>query len=65
MNVSWGDLLTGLALMLVLEGLLPFLNPRQFRLSLITAAQLSDRALRLLGFGCLMFGLLALYWVRA
>lgn len=65
MNVSWGDLFTGLALMLVLEGLLPFLNPRQFRLSLIMAAQLPDRALRLLGLCCLLLGVLTLYWARA
>jgi len=64
MTISWTDLFAGFALAMVLEGLLPFLSPRHFRQSLITAAQLPDGALRLLGLLCMVAGLLTLYWVR-
>ena len=64
MNVSWADLFAGLALAMVLEGLLPFLSPQRFRLSLLQAAQFSDNALRWLGLLCMLAGLLTLYWIR-
>ncbi|HEX4910495.1 MAG TPA: DUF2065 domain-containing protein [Permianibacter sp.] len=64
MNVSWSDLFAGLALAMVLEGLLPFLSPQRFRLSLLRAAQLPDNALRWLGMLCMLAGVLSLYWIR-
>lgn len=64
MTISWTDLFAGVALAMVLEGLLPFLSPRQFRQSLLAAAQLPDGALRLLGLLCMLAGLLTLYWAR-
>ncbi len=64
MTISWTDLFAGFALAMVLEGLLPFLSPHRFRQSLISAAQLPDGALRLLGLLCMLAGLLTLYWVR-
>lgn len=65
MTLSWVDLFAALALAMVLEGLLPFLSPQKFRQSLLAASQLSDGALRLLGLGCLLAGVLTLYWARA
>lgn len=64
MTISWTDLLAAVALAMVLEGLLPFLSPRQFRHSLLIAAQLSDGSLRLLGLLCMLAGVLTLYWAR-
>jgi uncharacterized protein YjeT (DUF2065 family) len=39
----WDDLLAAFGLMLVLEGILPFLSPRASRQSLLRMAQLEDR----------------------
>ncbi|MFZ5844258.1 MAG: DUF2065 domain-containing protein [Pseudomonadota bacterium] len=64
MNISWSDLFAGLALAMVLEGLLPFLSPQRFRLSLLQAAQLPDNTLRWLGLLCMLAGALSLYWIR-
>jgi hypothetical protein len=60
----WQDLFAAFALVLVLEGILPFLNPQQFRKTLLTAAQFNDRTLRLLGLGSMVAGVIALYIVR-
>ena len=64
MNIQWSDLMAGMALAMVLEGLLPFLSPKGFREALITAVQLPDKALRRLGLISMVIGLAVLYWAR-
>ncbi len=56
-----GDLLLGaLALMLVIEGLLPFLSPRTWRDVFARALSLSDGQLRFVGLASMLAGLLLL-----
>jgi uncharacterized protein len=53
------DLLLGaLALMLVFEGLLPFLNPQLWRQVFLQAVQMSDGQIRMFGLCSLAAGLL-------
>jgi uncharacterized protein YjeT (DUF2065 family) len=61
---NWNDLLAALALVFVIEGMLPFLNPQSLRRMLVTVARLDDRTLRVTGFVSMLCGLLLLYWVR-
>ncbi len=58
------DLLAALALMLVIEGMLPFLSPAGLRRSLQTLVELDDRSLRLVGLVSMLAGLALLYLVR-
>ncbi len=60
----WGELLTALGLLLVLEGLLPFLAPKHFRQALLNFAAMEDRAMRIFGVICLFGGLLLVYAVK-
>ncbi|WOB10680.1 DUF2065 domain-containing protein [Piscinibacter gummiphilus] len=53
-------LLSALALMLVVEGLLPFLSPGAWRQVFQRALQLSDGQLRFLGLTSMILGLIAL-----
>jgi uncharacterized protein len=62
--MSWADLFAALALYLVLEGVLPFLNPQALKRVLTTMATLSDRQLRLWGLASMAAGVLLLYLVR-
>jgi hypothetical protein len=56
-----GDLLlAALALMLVLEGLLPFFNPRRWREVFLRATQLSDGQIRFVGLTSMLIGLVLL-----
>lgn len=64
MNVVWQDLLAALALVLVIEGMVPFLNPQSLRRMLETVSQLDDRTLRVTGFISMLCGVLLLYIVR-
>ncbi len=53
------DLLLGaLALMLMLEGLLPFISPRSWREMFERATRLSDGQIRFIGLASLLAGLL-------
>ncbi len=60
----WKDLLSAVALMLVIEGMLPFLNPAGLRRSLEAMMQLDDRSLRLIGLVSMLGGVGLLYLVR-
>lgn len=58
------ELLAAFALMLVLEGLLPFASPDLFRRLLLQAAQLDDRGLRVSGLLSMLIGVVLLYLAR-
>jgi uncharacterized protein YjeT (DUF2065 family) len=60
----WHDLLAAFGLMLVLEGILPFLNPRRVRELLLQMTKVEDRVLRVAGLGSMGLGLLVLYLAR-
>jgi uncharacterized protein YjeT (DUF2065 family) len=62
--MDWNDLLTGLALYLVLEGVLPFLSPEGWRRSMSLIAQLPGRQLRVFGLLSMLAGLALLALVR-
>jgi uncharacterized protein YjeT (DUF2065 family) len=61
-----GDVLVGaLALMLVFEGLLPFLRPAAWRQMFERALQLSDGQIRFIGLASMLAGaVLALLFLR-
>ncbi len=60
----WQDLAAALCLVLVIEGLLPFLNPRAWQASVLLLARIDPRRLRLLGLASMVGGAALLYWVR-
>jgi uncharacterized protein len=62
--VNWGDLLAAIALVLVLEGILPFINPRRVRDTLERISSMSDNALRWTGLISMVAGALLLAFVR-
>lgn len=60
----WHELLLGLALMLVIEGILPFLSPSTLRQAFMSLAQMDDRSLRLSGLLSMVIGVILLYVAR-
>lgn len=59
------DLLAALCLVLVFEGLLPFINPQGWRRTIRQVADLDDKTLRVIGVISMVAGLLLLQVVRA
>lgn len=64
MDLNWSDLLAALALVLVIEGIVPFVNPQSLRRMLETVSQLDDRVLRSIGLISMICGVVLLYLVR-
>jgi hypothetical protein len=56
--------LIGLALMLVIEGIIPFLFPAAWREMFSKLVQLSDGQLRFVGISAMLAGLVLLYLVK-
>jgi uncharacterized protein YjeT (DUF2065 family) len=57
-------LLTAIALMLVIEGVLPFLVPTLWRETFRRLTEMSDGQIRFIGLTSMVAGLLLLYLVR-
>jgi uncharacterized protein YjeT (DUF2065 family) len=62
--MDWNDLWAACALYLVLEGIMPFVNPQGMKRALAQLSQLDDRALRVAGLLSMAAGALLLYFVR-
>lgn len=60
----WHELLVALALLMVIEGLLPFINPRGMRRMMLAVAEMDDRALRISGLLSMALGVAMLYLVN-
>ena len=58
-------LLTAIALMLVIEGVLPFLVPTLWRETFRRLTEMSDGQIRFIGLTSMLAGLLLLYLVRS
>ena len=57
--------LMALALMLILEGVLPFLAPGLWRDTFRRITQMSDGQIRFVGLSSMLVGLLLLLWARS
>lgn len=60
----WQDLWTAFALMLILEGMFPFLNPGGLRQLLLKVGELGDSQLRYAGLTSMLLGVVLLYFTR-
>lgn len=61
----WQDIFTAFALYLIIEGMIPFVNPAGFRRAATLIAELDDNNLRITGLVVMAAGLLLLFFVRS
>jgi uncharacterized protein len=64
MEAYWGSLLAAFALMLILEGLLPFLSPSAWREAFRRLTEMSDGQIRFIGLSSMIAGLLLLFLTK-
>ncbi len=57
----WKDFGVAFALILVIEGMMPFINPTSWRESLRKISEMDDKLLRIIGFFSMIFGVMLLY----
>lgn len=60
----WDELLTAAALVLVMEGVLPFLNPAGFRRAVTLIGQMDNLTLRIGGLISMALGVALLYVLK-
>ena len=60
----WTELLTALALVFVLEGLIPFLSPDGYKRYVAQIVELPSASLRWIGLGSMLLGVVMLYATR-
>ncbi|MDX1812393.1 MAG: DUF2065 domain-containing protein [Gammaproteobacteria bacterium] len=60
----WQEFMIATALLLIIEGILPFLNPTTMRQVCAMVLQMDDKTLRTAGFVSMMLGLIILYLVN-
>jgi uncharacterized protein YjeT (DUF2065 family) len=62
--MNWSDLLAAFALYLVLEGIMPFLNPAAMKRAMLRFAGMPELQLRVAGGLSMVAGLGLLFFVR-
>ena len=60
----WQVLPAAVALVLIIEGLMPFISPNRWRNMLEVVAQMEDRVIRNIGLSSMLLGVAILYWVN-
>lgn len=60
----WQVFPAALALVFVIEGMLPFVSPARWRAMILTAAQLDDASVRRFALGSMVLGVVMLYLVN-
>ncbi|MDE0855973.1 MAG: DUF2065 domain-containing protein [Nevskia sp.] len=64
MVIQWLDIVRALSLVMLIEGVLPFLSPARARTLYSRVATVDDRGLRTIGFLSMLSGLVALELVH-
>lgn len=62
--MNWSDLLSALALVMIIEGIIPFISPRGYKNTMQQLITMPDSTLRYIGFGLMIVGVVSLYLVR-
>lgn len=57
----WQVLPVAIALVFIIEGMLPFISPNRWRTMLVMVEQMDDRVMRNVGLGSMLFGVVILY----
>ena len=65
MRIAWPDLAAALGLLLVVEGIFPFLSPGGMRRALERINSLDDWGLRAAGAASMLVGVLVLWFARS
>ena len=61
MSINWHDLLNAIALVMIIEGVLPFVSPGTLKKSYQTLLDLPESTLRTIGLVSILVGLFVLF----
>ncbi|MFC1749710.1 DUF2065 domain-containing protein [Pseudomonadota bacterium] len=64
-TMDWQDLFAALALVMVIEGIMPFVSPNSLRRAYAQMTQMDDRSLRVIGLVSMIVGVVLLTVVKS
>jgi uncharacterized protein YjeT (DUF2065 family) len=62
--VYWSEIFTAVALVLVIEGMLPFVSPGRYKQLVAQIVRLTDSQLRTYGLSAMIGGIMLLFFLR-
>jgi len=62
--MAWHDLFAALALVFIIEGIVPFMSPDSLRKTYQRMLEMNDRAIRITGLASMLAGVILLTFVR-
>jgi uncharacterized protein YjeT (DUF2065 family) len=62
--MNWTELFSALALVFIIEGIIPFINPQGYKNTMQQMLATPDPTLRVVGFGLMLVGALSLFFIR-
>lgn len=63
--MNWGDLLAAFALVMIIEGIIPFISPQGYKNTMQQLTAMPETTLRSIGLGLMLVGAVSLYLVRS
>ncbi|MFB1035331.1 MAG: DUF2065 domain-containing protein [Sinobacterium sp.] len=60
----WHELLIAICLVMVIEGIMPFLAPKTWQELLVSVSQLASKQIRLIGLASMLIGVALLYIIN-
>ena len=62
--MNWDDLLAALALVMIIEGLIPFISPQGYKNTMQQLISMNEPTLRIVGLSLMIVGAVSLLLVR-
>lgn len=63
--MNWTELFSALALVMIIEGIIPFLSPQGYKNSMQKMLAMPESTLRVVGFGLMLLGAISLFFIRS
>ncbi len=63
-STALSTFLQALCLVLIIEGIIPFINPKRWRMLVAQLSQISDSQLRIMGLVSMLLGVFCLFLLR-
>ena len=62
--MNWTELFSALALVMIIEGIIPFISPQGYKKSMQQMLAMPESKLRVVGFSLMLVGAILLFFIR-
>lgn len=62
--MNWTELFSALALVMIIEGIIPFITPQGYKKSMQQMLAMPESKLRVVGFSLMLVGAISLFFIR-